>query len=228
MFGLTDADWQAIVLTLRLAGVVTGILLLLGTPLAWWLARTSHWSRRPVAAIVAMPLILPPTVLGFYLLAAMGPQGPIGIFTQTLGLGLLPFSFNGLVLASVLYSLPFMVQPLQSAFEDLGGRPLEVAATLRASPLDTFFTVVLPMTRPGFLTACVLTFAHTVGEFGVVLMIGGNLPGETRLVSVQIYDHVEALAYPQAHRLAGVLLVSSFLVLLLLQWCRPARKKGLL
>ncbi len=219
---LADGDWQAIGLTVRLATVVTLILYLLGTPLAWWLAQTRSKWKVPLGALVALPLVLPPSVLGFYLLLAMGPHGPIGQFTEWLGLGLLPFTFWGLVLASVCYSLPFMVQPLQSAFEAIGPRPLEVAATLRASPLDAFFSVVLPLARPGILSAGILTFAHTVGEFGVVLMIGGNLPGETRVAAVQIYDHVEALAYSQAHHLSALLLGFAFLVLLALHVWRPA------
>jgi molybdate transport system permease protein len=218
---LSESDWQALWLTLRLAGLVTLILLLLGTPLAWWLARTRSRWKAPLAAVVALPLILPPSVLGFYLLLAMGPDGPLGQLTQWLGISPLPFSFAGLVVASLLYSLPFMVQPLQSAFEAIGERPLEVAATLRARPLDAFVTVAVPLALPGYLTATILTFAHTVGEFGVVLMIGGNLPGITRVVSVQIYDQVEALQYAQAHRLAAVLLLGSFLVLLALYICRP-------
>jgi molybdate transport system permease protein len=218
---LTPDDLQALWLTVRLAGTVTLILLMLGTPLAWWLARAKAWWKGPLSAVVALPLVLPPSVLGFYLLLALGPNGPVGQLTQTLGLGLLPFTFWGLVVASVVYSLPFMVQPLQTAFEAIGERPLEVAATLRASPLDAFFTVVVPLARPGFLTACILTFAHTVGEFGVVLMIGGNIPGATRVASVQIYDHVEAMEYTDAHRLSAVLLVFSFVVLLALYARRP-------
>nr|MDP2191314.1 molybdate ABC transporter permease subunit [Rhodoferax sp.] len=221
---LTDSDLQALWLTARLAGIVTLILLLVGTPIAWWLARTKTAWKGPIAAVVALPLVLPPSVLGFYLLLAMGPHGPVGQFTQALGIGPLPFTFWGLVLASVFYSLPFMVQPLQIAFEAIGERPLEVAATLRASPLDAFFTVAVPLARPGFLTASVLTFAHTVGEFGVVLMIGGNLPGVTRVASVQIYDYVEAFEYAQAHRLSAVLLIFSFLVLLALYAWRPNLK----
>jgi len=223
---LSDSDLQAIWLTVRLAGIVTLILLLVGTPIAWWLARSSAWWKGPVGAVVALPLVLPPSVLGFYLLLAMGPNGPAGQLTLALGLGLLPFTFWGLVIASVFYSLPFMVQPLQTAFETMGERPLEVAATLRASPLDAFFTVALPLALPGFLTASILTFAHTVGEFGVVLMIGGNVPGVTRVASVQIYDHVEAMAYMDAHRLSAVMVVFSFLVLLALYAWRPAAKKG--
>ena len=200
---LTDSDLQAIWLTIRLAGITTVILLLVGTPVAWLLARSRSWWKGPLGAVVALPLVLPPSVLGFYLLLALGPQGPIGQLTASLGLGVLPFTFWGLVVASSFYSLPFMVQPLQNAFEGIGERPLEVAATLRASPLDTFFSVVLPLAKPGFITAGVLTFAHTVGEFGVVLMIGGNIPGVTRVASVQIYDHVEAMEYADAHRLAA-------------------------
>ena len=223
---LNDSDLQAIWLTARLAGIVTLILLLIGTPIAWWLARSKAWWRVPVGAVVAMPLVLPPSVLGFYLLLAMGPNGPVGQFTQSLGIGTLPFTFWGLVIASVFYSLPFMVQPLQTAFESIGERPLEVAATLRASPLDAFFTVAVPLAKPGFLTASILTFAHTVGEFGVVLMIGGNIPGVTRVASVQIYDHVEAMEYLQAHRLSAVMLVFSFVVLLALYAWRPKPVRG--
>ena len=222
---LDDADLQALLLTIRLALVVTLILFIVGTPIAWWLARTASPWKGPVAAVVAMPLVLPPSVMGFYLLLAMGPDGPVGQLTQWLGVDPLPFTFAGLVVASVFYSLPFMVQPVQNAFEAIGSRPLEVAATLRASPLDRFFTIALPLARPGFLTAGVLTFAHTVGEFGVVLMIGGSLPGVSRVASVQIYDHVEALDYSQAHRLAAVMLVFSFTVLLALYAWRPLRKR---
>lgn len=222
---LDPADLQAIWLTIRLASVVTLILLLVGTPVAWWLARNDSRAKGVIGAVVALPLVLPPSVMGFYLLLAMGPHGPVGRLTTSLGIGNLPFTFWGLVLASVFYSLPFMVQPLQNAFESIGDRPLEVASTLGASPLDAFFSVVLPLARPGFLTASILAFAHTVGEFGVVLMIGGNIPGVTRVASVQIYDHVEALEYAQAHRLAGVLLVFSFLVLLALYAWRPDRRK---
>jgi molybdate transport system permease protein len=225
MMILADGDLQAIWLTVRLAGIVTLILYVLGTPIAWWLARTRSKWKGPIGAVVALPLVLPPSVLGFYLLLAMGPNGPVGHLTQTLGMGMLPFTFWGLVVASVFYSLPFMVQPVQNAFESIGDRPLEVAATLRASPVDTFFSVALPLALPGFLTAGILTFAHTVGEFGVVLMIGGNLPGQTRVASVQIYDHVEALEYTQAHHLSAVMLVFSFLVLLALYAWRPHPKK---
>jgi molybdate transport system permease protein len=208
---LNDASLQAIWLTLRLAGTTTLVLLLAGTPLAWWLSRTRSWLKVPVGAIVALPLVLPPVVLGFYLLVLMGPLGPVGRLTQSLGLGLLPFSFSGLVIGSVLYSMPFVVQPLQNAFEAIGERPLEVAASLRASPLDTFFSVVLPLARPAYLTAAVMGFAHTVGEFGIVLMLGGNIP--------------EALEYSQAHWLAGGLLAFSFLVLLALYALQPTGRR---
>ena len=192
---LTDADIQTIALTFRFASVTTILLLLLGTPLAWWLARTNSPLKGPIDALVGLPLVLPPVVLGFYLLVLMGPHGPLGQLTQSLGWGLLPFTFSGLVIGSVFYSLPFVVKPLQAAFEVMGERPLEVAATLRASPWDTFFSVVLPLAKPAYLTAAVMGFAHTVGEFGIVLMLGGNIPGKTRVVSVQIYDHVESLEY---------------------------------
>ncbi len=211
------SDLSAIWLTLKLASVVTVLLLVFGTPIAWWLARTSSRWKGPVAAVVALPLVLPPTVVGFYLLLAMGPHGPVGQFTRWLGLGLLPFTFWGLCVGSVVYSLPFVVQPIQNAFEAAGQRPLEVAATLGAGPWDRFFHVALPLARPGFLTAGVLAFAHTIGEFGVVLMLGGNIPNETRVASVQIYDHVEAMEYGKAHGLALVLVVFSFSTLLLLQ-----------
>jgi len=211
-----DFDWQAIWLTVKLASITTFILLLIGTPIAWWLARTTAWYKQIVAAVVALPLVLPPTVLGFYLLLLLGPNGSIGKMTQALGFGTLPFTFQGLVFASVLYSLPFAVQPLQNAFESLGKRPLEVAATLGASPFDRFLTVAVPLARPGFFTAAVLAFSHTIGEFGVVLMIGGNIPGETKVLSIAIYDHVETLEYTQAHLLAGGMLLFSFLVLLTL------------
>ena len=223
---LTDSDLQAVWLTARLAGTVTLILLLLGTPIAWWLARSKTWWKGPIGAVVALPLVLPPSVIGFYLLLTMGPNGVVGQLTQALGVSALPFTFWGLVLASVFYSLPFMVQPLQTAFEAIGDRPLEVAATLRASPLDAFFTVAVPLALPGFLTATVLTFAHTVGEFGVVLMIGGNIPGVTRVASVQIYDHVESMEYLQAHRLSAAMLIFSFAVLLTLYTLRPTKRNG--
>lgn len=220
---LTSADYAAIWLTLKLASLTTVILLLIGTPIALWLSRTQSWLRGPVGAVVALPLVLPPTVIGFYLLLALGPNGWIGQFTQAVGLGTLTFSFTGLVIGSVIYSMPFVVQPLQNAFSAIGSRPLEVAATLRAGPWDTFFSVILPLARPGFITAAILGFAHTVGEFGLVLMIGGNIPEKTRVVSVQIYDHVEALEYAQAHWLAAAMLVFSFLVLLALYSSRRTR-----
>ena len=223
---LSPSDLQAIGLTLRVAALTTVILLLLGTPLAWWLARTRSWLKTPVSALVALPLVLPPSVLGFYMLVLMGPQGPLGEWTQALGLGLLPFTFWGLVVASSLYSLPFMVQPVHNAMEALGERPLEVAASLRASPLDTFFSVVLPLCKPGLITGAIMSFAHTVGEFGVVLMVGGNIPGVTRMVSVQIYDHVEAMEYGDAHRLAAFMLVFSFVVLLTLHIYNGRRRRG--
>ena len=210
----TAENWQAVLLTLRLAGLTTLLLLVLCTPLAWWLAHTQSRWRAPISAVVALPLVLPPTVIGFYLLILMGPQGWIGQLMQSMGLKLLPFTFKGLLIGSLVYSLPFAVQPLQRAFEALGKRPMEVAATLGAAPLDRFFSVAFPMARNGFLTAAVMTFAHTVGEFGVVLMLGGNIPGQTRVISVQIYDHVEALEYAQAHWLAAGMVVFSFIVLL--------------
>jgi len=212
----TPADFAALWLTAKLATVTTLLLLLVGTPLAWWLARTRSWWKGPLGAVVALPIVLPPTVLGFYLLLLLGPNGPVGRFTEWAGIGLLPFSFGGLVVGSVLYSMPFVVQPIQNAFEAIGDGPLEAAATLRAAPLDAFFSVAVPLARPGFLTATVLGFAHTVGEFGVVLMIGGNIPDQTRVVSVLIYDHVEAMDYAQAHWLAGGMVVFAFLVLLAL------------
>jgi molybdate transport system permease protein len=218
---MDNADLGAVWLTLKLASVVTLLLLLVGTPIAWWLARTHSRLKGVVGAIVSLPLVLPPTVLGFYLLVAMGPKGPVGQLTEALGLGILPFTFPGLVIASVFYSLPFMVQPLQNAFAAIGERPLEVAATLRASPWDRFWSVAVPLAWPGFLSGAIMSFAHTVGEFGVVLMIGGNIPDKTRVVSVQIYDHVEALEYAQAHGLAGGMLAFSFIVLLTLYTLNP-------
>lgn len=219
---MDSADLSAVVLTLKLATVVTVLLLIVGTPIAWWLARTRSRLKGAVGALVALPLVLPPTVIGFYLLVAMGPRGPVGQLTQALGLGFLPFTFPGLVIASVVYSLPFVVQPIQNAFVAIGERPLEVAATLRASPWDAFWSVAVPLARPGFVSGAILGFAHTVGEFGIVLMIGGNIPGQTRVVSVQIYDHVEAIEYAQAHWLAGGMLLFSFVVLLALYSGRPA------
>ena len=212
----SSADLTAILLTVRLALVTTVLLLLIATPIAWWLARGRSSLRTVIGAIVTLPLVLPPAVIGFYLLVLLGPEGPLGRLTQQLGLGLLPFTFSGLVVASVIYSMPFVVQPIQQAFAAMGERPMEAAATLRASPLNAFLTVALPLARPGFITAAVLGFAHTVGEFGVVLMIGGNIPGKTQVLSMAIYNHVEALEYQSAHWLAGGMLCFSFLVLLLL------------
>ena len=221
---MTPEDLQAIWLTLRLASITTAILLVIATPVAWWLAHTRSVWKGPVGALVNLPLVLPPTVLGFYLLIWMGPHGPIGHLTESLGLGRLPFTFWGIVVGSVLFSLPFAVQPIQNAFEAIGTRPLEAAATLRAGFLDRFFSVAVPLARPGFLTAVVLAFAHTVGEFGVVLMLGGNIPGETLVVSVAIYNRVEALEYGPAHILAGSMVAFSFIVLLSLNWLGRRRE----
>jgi molybdate transport system permease protein len=222
---MSSADWQAVRLTAELAGLTTLLLLILGTPVAWWLARTRSPVKPLAASLVAMPLVLPPSVLGFYLLLLMGPQGPVGQATQALGLGRLPFTFAGLVVASVIYSLPFVVQPLQQAFEAIPERALEAAATLRASPLDRFFTVALPLARPGLVTASVLGFAHTVGEFGVVLMIGGNIPGATRVLSVAVYEHVEATEFDAAHRLAGGMVVFALVVLVTLYIVNRPRRE---
>ncbi|MES2027035.1 MAG: molybdate ABC transporter permease subunit [Pseudomonadota bacterium] len=221
----TDPNIGAIVLTLKLASLTTLLLLLIGTPLAWWLARTRSWLKGPIGAMVALPIVLPPTVIGFYLLITLGPNGPIGQLTQAMGWGTLPFTFTGLLVGSIFYSMPFVVQPIQNAFEAMGDRPLEVAATLRASPLDTFFSVTLPLAKPGYLTAIVMGFAHTVGEFGVVLMIGGNIPNHTRMISVQIYDHVEALEYAQAHWLAAGMVIFSLLVLIALYTLNPTGRR---
>lgn len=223
---ITGEAWQAVVVTLQLAGLTSALLLLIATPMAWWLSQTSSRWRSPVAALVTLPLVLPPTVLGFYLLVVLGPQGWVGQITQALGLGVLSFSFTGLLIGSIIFSLPFAVQPIQYAFEAIGQRPLEVAATLRAKPLDVFFTVALPLARPGLLTATVLSFAHTVGEFGVVLMIGGNIPGKTRTVSTQIFGHVEAMEYAQAHTLAAGMVVFSFAVLVALARLRKRTDRG--
>jgi molybdate transport system permease protein len=211
---LTEHDLTALAITLRLAAVTTAILLLVGTPVAWWLARSRWRFKFLVESVVALPLVLPPTVLGFYLLIALGPSGPIGSLMEALGGQPLAFTFTGLVIGSVFYSMPFVIQPLQDAFTAVGRRPMEVAATLRASPLDRFFSVAVPLARPGFLTATVLGFAHTLGEFGVVLMIGGNIPGSTKVISIAIYDHVESLEYVQAHWISGTLLVLSFVLLM--------------
>jgi molybdate transport system permease protein len=212
---LTDSDLAALIITVKLAGLTTLILLLIGTPVAWWLSRTQWRFKFILEAVIALPLVLPPTVLGFYLLVSLGPHGPLGRLMEWLGGKPLAFTFTGLVIGSVLYTMPFVIQPLQNAFTAIGKRPLEAAATLRASPLDCFFTVVVPLARPGFLTATVLGFAHTVGEFGVVLMIGGNIPGQTQVLSIAIYDHVEALEYGHAHWLSGGLLLLSFVMLML-------------
>ena len=213
VFGI-PVETGPIFITLQMAAVTTVILLILGTPLAWWLARTRRRWRGIVEAVVALPLVLPPTVLGFYLLVMLGPHGPVGALWEGMGGERLTFTFTGLVIGSVLYSLPFAVQPLMHAFEQLPRRPLEAAETLGAGPLDRFFSVVLPLSRRGYLVATTLAFAHTVGEFGVVLMIGGNIPGETRVLSIAIYDHVEVLDYASAHLLSAGLLAFSFLVLL--------------
>jgi molybdate transport system permease protein len=220
--------WQAVGLTIQLATVTTVILLVVATPLAWWLSQTQSKWRRPIGALVTLPLVLPPTVLGFYLLMLFGPKGWVGMVTQALGLGLLSFTFTGLVMGSIVFSLPFAVQPIQYAFEAIGRRPMEVAATLRASPIDAFFSVALPLAKPGLVTAAVLTFAHTVGEFGVVLMIGGNIPGQTRVVSTQIFGHVEAMEYAQAHWLAAGMVVFSFAVLLVLALLKKRQDRVLL
>ena len=211
---MDDISLEPVWLSLELAAVTTVVLIALSTPLAWWLARTKSPLRAPISAVVTLPLVLPPSVLGFYILVAMGPHGPIGQLTQSLGLGLMTFSFSGLVVGSLIYSLPFAVQPLQAAFESIGTRPMEVAATLGAKPIDAFFSVVVPLARPGFLTAMILTFAHTIGEFGVVLMIGGNIPDQTQVATTEIYTFVEAMEYDKAHWLAGGMLVFSFIVLL--------------
>ncbi len=219
-FPLSRDALDAVGLSLALASATTLILLVLATPLAWWLSQTQSRWRAPVGALATLPLVLPPSVLGFYLLVAMGPQGPLGQLTQALGWGVLSFTFTGLLIGSVIFSLPFAVQPVQHAFESMGSRPLEVAYTLRASPVDAFFSVALPLARPGLATAAILSFSHTVGEFGVVLMIGGNIPGKTRVVSTQIYGHVEAMEYAQAHWLAAGMLVFSFAVLMGLSMLR--------
>ena len=221
---LNSESGSAIWLTLQLAIVTSAVLLLVATPLAWWLARTTSRWRGVIIALVTLPLVLPPTVLGFYILISLGPDGWIGNVTTALGLGLLSFSFTGLVLGSVIFSLPFAVYPILYAFETLGSRPLEVAATLRAKPLDAFFSVALPLAKPGLLTAAVLTFAHTVGEFGVVLMIGGDILGETRVVATQIFGHVEAMEYEAAHRLAALMVAFSFVMLIALT--RLRRRAG--
>ncbi|MDB6061016.1 MAG: modB1 [Verrucomicrobiaceae bacterium] len=213
---VASIDWQPIWLTLRLASITTVVLMVAAIPLGWWLARTHSWMKQPLSAVFALPLVLPPTVLGFYLLLLLGPHGPVGGLTLSLGLGTLPFTFTGLVIASSLYSLPFALQPIQNAFENIGSRPFEVAATLRATRWDRAVSIALPLARNGLLSAAVLAFAHTIGEFGVVLMIGGNIPGATKVLSVAIYDHVESMEYAQAHWLAGGMLAFSFITLLTL------------
>ena len=223
---MNSADWAAVRLTAELALTTTAVLLLIGTPLAWWLARTRSAFKPVCAALVAMPLVLPPTVIGFYLLLLLGPQGPLGQLVQALGGRPLPFTFGGLVVGSVIYSMPFVVQPLQQAFEAIPERTLEAAATLRAGPLDRFLTVALPLARPGFITAAVLGFAHTLGEFGVVLMIGGNIPGATRVLSVALYDHVEAGEFADAHGLAAGLAVSALAILVALHLLNRPRREA--
>ena len=208
-----DADFTAFILTIKLALITTIILLILGTPLAWWLSKTKWKYKFIFESIIALPLVLPPTVLGFYLLISLSPDGFIGTISKTLGFGNLAFSFTGLVIGSVIYSLPFVVQPIQDAFTSIGNRPLEEAATLGASPIDRFFTIAVPLARHGFITGIVLGFAHTIGEFGVVLMIGGNIPGSTQVLSIAIYDHVESLSYSNAHLLSAALLILSFIML---------------
>ncbi|MDR2164621.1 MAG: molybdate ABC transporter permease subunit [Zoogloeaceae bacterium] len=220
---MDSASLTAIWLTCKLATLVTLLLLVIGAPIAWWLANTRSRLKGPIGAIVSLPLVLPPTVLGFYLLLAFGPNGVIGGLMDRFGMQRLPFTFAGLVVASLLYSMPFVVQPIQNAFESMGKRPMEVAASLRATPWDAFFTVALPLARPGFVTAAILGFAHTVGEFGVVLMMGGNIPGKTQVLSVKIFDYVENTQYEKAHWLAGGMVLFSFLVLLLLY---GGRKRG--
>jgi len=218
--------WEPVFLTLKLAGLTTLVLMVVGTPLAWWLARTTVWWKEVVGSVVALPLVLPPTVLGFYLLIALGPNSPLGQLAIAVFGHSLPFTFAGLVIGSVIYSLPFVVQPVRNVFEAIGDKPLEAAATLRASPLDRFFNVALPLARPGLLTGAVLGFAHTVGEFGVVLMIGGNIPGETKVLSIAIYDHVESLEWAQAHILSAGLLVFSFCVILIMMLSEKRMRKG--
>ena len=222
---MVGVDWSAVILTLKLATMTTLILLVVSTPLAWHLAHTRGWWRGPINAVVNLPFVLPPTVLGFYLLVLMGPKGPVGSLCDAIGIPRLPFTFYGLLVASVIYSLPFVVQPLQNAFESIGKGPIEAAAPLRASPWDTFFSVIVPMAKSSYITAIVMGFAHTVGEFGVVMMIGGDIPDETRVLSVTIYDHVESLEFTQAHYLSAGLLVFSFIVLLLLYLFNPNKRR---
>lgn len=222
---LSGDIWEPVRLTLELASLTTVILMIVGTPIAWWLARSKRWWKEAIAALVAIPLVLPPTVLGFYLLVALGPNGPGGMLAALWGARTLAFTFPGLVIGSVLFSMPFVVQPIRNAFEAMGDKPIEAAATLRASPWRAFWTVAVPLASPGFLTGAILGFAHTVGEFGVVLMIGGNIPGKTQVVSMAIYNRVEALEYANAHLLSGILLAFSFVVLLTLYTLNPNRKR---
>jgi len=225
--GLPLDIWQPIRLTIELAAITTVLMIVVGTPIAWWLARSRAWWKEGVAAVVAMPLVLPPTVLGFYLLVTLGPSGPGGVLASLWGARTMAFTFEGLVIGSIVFSLPFVVQPIRNAFEAMGDRPLEVAATLRASPWRTFWTVAVPLARPGFLTGAVLGFAHTVGEFGVVLMIGGNIPGETKVLSVAIYDYVETSRWREANILAGGMVVFAFVVILLMTVIeKRARRAG--
>ncbi len=217
MNGFSHEIWQAISLTLRLAGLTTIVLVLIGTPLAWWLARSGLWWKEIIGTCVSLPLVLPPTVIGFYLLIFLGPSGPGGALANLWGLRTLAFSFSGLVLGSVIYSLPFMVQPLRNAFEAIGSRPLEAAATLRATPIQAFWRVAIPMAVPGLLSGMILTFTHTIGEFGVVLMIGGNIPGQTKVLSIAIFDYVETGQWQAAHSLAAAMVVFAFLIILALK-----------
>jgi molybdate transport system permease protein len=217
---------DAILLTLKLATLTTLILLILGIPLAWWLAQSRGLFKDIIATLVSMPLVLPPTVLGFYLLIALGPDSPLGQLLTSIFGAPLTFTFSGLVIGSVIFSLPFMVQPLRNTFESIGSRPLEVAATLRASPLDTFFAVVLPLSRQGLLTGSIMTFVHTLGEFGVVLMIGGNISGETKVLSIAMYDYVESLEWAKAHLIAGGMLCFSFIVILSMTLMERSGRKG--
>lgn len=222
---LNAEDWSSLLLSLKLGSVVTFLLVLVSLPLSWWLAHSCSRMKPLASTVIALPLVLPPTILGFYFLLLLGPNGAVGHLTLALGLGTLPFTFPGLVVASVFYSLPFVVQPLTSAFERIGHWPMEVASTLRAGPVEAFFTVIIPMTIPDLIAASILGFAHTLGEFGIVLMIGGNIPGVTRVASVQIYNHAEALEYGQAHWLSGTMIVLSLVLLFLVQKYGLSRKQ---
>lgn len=223
---MVEIDWVVIWTTLKLAFVVTLILLFIATPLAWWLAQTQSKLKPVISTLFTIPLVLPPTVLGFYLLLLLGPHGPVGQLSEALGLGILPFTFTGIAIACAIHSLPFVLQPLQNAFEAIGQRPLEVAATLRATPFETFWQVVVPLARPGFFTATVMGFCHAIGEFGVVLMIGGNIPGQTRVMSVELFNRVEAMEYAQAHWLAGGMVLFAFVALLFVHWVNQKGKYG--